>query len=518
MIRSTTGGVLRTYRSNLMHSFIAQNKARETMLTQRNFNSYAEDPAAASRAFQMRRSLSRVEAQYTINEAVNRKYDTAYSAIDGVQSLLKSRSTGDNAEAWSTVLEGLNDPTGDARTALGKVLSQIADTVVQTMNSKYGDTFIFAGADGLNVPFTWEGGKLYYRGVAVDTEVPALVQDGTNPIEIDPATGAINPGSGTYLKAQNTSAISAADYQAAVAAKTKAEGLDQAAERVSKALADNPTTTADPIQELIAAGKIQQTDVDDLKAAGLLTQDGEEVIVKPPAIPKVPKLLMDGANPATFDADGKLDPNGTHFLVIGDDDTAAAIDAEDTITKTDYEKAEADMKKLQYMMNDEATYVDIGLGMKENPDTDQLIASSAYDSSLQGITFLGYGVDEDGDPKNIVSLIKRMGEICSTYKDEPWGKENAHWEEFNRLAGKLEDSMGDLDSAYTDLSAATQKLKNNGELLEDTAYNLTEQISGVEDVDMAEAITSFIWAQYCYNAALKVGNSILSQSLMDYLN
>ena len=78
--------------------------------------------------------------------------------------------------------------------------------------------------------------------------------------------------------------------------------------------------------------------------------------------------------------------------------------------------------------------------------------------------------------------------------------------------------MGDLDSAYTDLSAATQKLKNNGELLEDTAYNLMEQISGVEDVDMAEAITSFIWAQYCYNAALKVGNSILSQSLMDYLN
>ena len=50
MIRATTGGVLKSYRSNLMHSFIAQNKARTTVLTQRNFNSYAEDPAAASRA------------------------------------------------------------------------------------------------------------------------------------------------------------------------------------------------------------------------------------------------------------------------------------------------------------------------------------------------------------------------------------------------------------------------------------------------------------------------------------
>lgn len=67
------------------------------------------------------------------------------------------------------------------------------------------------------------------------------------------------------------------------------------------------------------------------------------------------------------------------------------------------------------------------------------------------------------------------------------------------------------------MSAGTQKLENNVELLEDNFYNLQEQYSDIEDVDMADAITSFLWAQYCYNAALKVGNSILSESLMDYL-
>lgn len=67
------------------------------------------------------------------------------------------------------------------------------------------------------------------------------------------------------------------------------------------------------------------------------------------------------------------------------------------------------------------------------------------------------------------------------------------------------------------MSAGTQKLENNVELLEDNFYNLQEQYSDIEDVDMADAITSFVWAQYCYNAALKVGNSILSESLMDYL-
>ena len=40
----------------------------------------------------------------------------------------------------------------------------------------------------------------------------------------------------------------------------------------------------------------------------------------------------------------------------------------------------------------------------------------------------------------------------------------------------------------------------------------------MEDADPAEAISAFSWAQYCYNSALKVGNSILSESLMDYLN
>ena len=52
----------------------------------------------------------------------------------------------------------------------------------------------------------------------------------------------------------------------------------------------------------------------------------------------------------------------------------------------------------------------------------------------------------------------------------------------------------------------------------DSAPQAQEQYSNIEDVNMADAITSFIWAEYCYNAALKVGNSILSQSLMDYLN
>ena len=43
------------------------------------------------------------------------------------------------------------------------------------------------------------------------------------------------------------------------------------------------------------------------------------------------------------------------------------------------------------------------------------------------------------------------------------------------------------------------------------------QILDVMQVDLAEAITNFSWQQYCYNAALKIGNQLLSQSLIDYM-
>ena len=41
MIRATTGGVMKGYRSNLMNSFIGMNSARNTMLSKRVFNTYA---------------------------------------------------------------------------------------------------------------------------------------------------------------------------------------------------------------------------------------------------------------------------------------------------------------------------------------------------------------------------------------------------------------------------------------------------------------------------------------------
>jgi len=48
MTRVTTSAALKDYRYNLMHATNNRNDAQNTVLTGRNFNSYAEDPATAA--------------------------------------------------------------------------------------------------------------------------------------------------------------------------------------------------------------------------------------------------------------------------------------------------------------------------------------------------------------------------------------------------------------------------------------------------------------------------------------
>ena len=343
MIRSTTNGVMKSYRYHLQSSTNRLNDSRDTVLTGRQFNSFAEDPTTAARAFQLRSSLQRTTAQHSVGESVVSKYEVAWSTLDSVISDV-SNAKGDSA--FTAILNGSNDTTGAGRTALGQQLTQLAGSIVQAMNAKYGSNFVFAGADGLNVPLVMdENGNITYRGINVDT---------------------------------------------------------------------------------------------------------------------------------------------------------------------------GDMDTLDYLVDNEKKYADLGLGMTEDEDG-HIIDSSAFNVSLHAISYLGYGTDEDGDPKNIASIIHRMGELLLSCDDS--GKfEGDGEEEFRRLATKFDQASAHLTDMHTQMDSRAAFLKSNQSQLENNMYTLQEQIVGLEDVDTAEAITSYSWAQYCYNAALKVGNSILSQSLMDYLN
>ena len=441
MIRSTTNGVLKSYRYNLQRSSYTLNKAMNTVLTGRNFDPYAADPATAARCFQMRRSFQRVNSQYSVSESVTRKYEQAWSALGSVVDDVNNQKT---SSAYQDILHSINDPTASGRNSLGQSLTELAKGIVQTMNGRYGDNFIFAGADGLKVPFTWgEDGTLCYRGIPVDAAVPDIAMSNGAPLTLNDQ-GQYDPAGTNYLLSGGVKTISVDDYEAAVKA------------------GNAPTV----LRDTTGAGQL-------------------------------------------VDADGNISTTERYYLVL---------DNSKTISKADYEQAEKDLASLDYLSKSEVKYADLGLGLQEDGKTGEVIGSSVFNVALQGINFLGYGVDADGDPKNIVSIISRMGQILLNCDATTGAFAEGERDEFQRLADKFEASAALLQDKHIELDTQADFLKSNQTQLESMAYTLEQQFLGIEDVDPAEAISQLSWAKYCYNTALKVGNSILSQSLMDYIN
>ena len=127
----------------------------------------------------------------------------------------------------------------------------------------------------------------------------------------------------------------------------------------------------------------------------------------------------------------------------------------------------------------------------------------------------------DDIPNNIVSVMEELGQLLMRCNAENGAFPEPSEENGARalaLARRFEDMSKIVKQRYTALDTESGFLKDNGELLTKNADTLSEQFLGMEDVDPASAISDFMYAKYVYDTALKVGNSILSQSLMDYLN
>lgn len=170
----------------------------------------------------------------------------------------------------------------------------------------------------------------------------------------------------------------------------------------------------------------------------------------------------------------------------------------------------------------EKIYVDIGMGMQED-ENGEFITSTGYNSSLCGINYLGFGLDEDGDSNNIVTLMKEAGEILSRCDAETGAFENTDAVNGDRqrlevLFEKIHAKIADVSEAHVALTEDTAFLEKTELQLNERSDLLNEQREGIEGIDPADAISEMLWANYCYQAALKIGNQVLSQSLLDYMN
>ncbi len=486
--RTTTVGSLKTYRYNMNRSSYTMNTAMNKVITQRNFNSFAEDPAIASRCFQLRRSYLRANTQLNLTNSVYSKYQQAWSSLDSVSSDI-ARLQDDTA--FGSILRAENGPTASGRNALGQSMIAKADSIIQTMNGRFGENFVFAGADTLNVPFTWH---------------PKQNPDYIDPAELDPT----NPDHANAFQY----------YAFADPANPDPDNLV-------------PTNDITDLSKVIQDPVLNPARGEDYDTTLKPGDEGYEA-----------QYLDADGNPTDDIQQAKWEPRknpdyneNTGFKYLKNDGTG-------TNEKTEAARAlyyrgepvdENDNEKMEYYLKEEKRYMDLGLGHQEKDG--KVVPSSVFDSALQGIFYLGDTgtttrtakmYDENGNvtstkevevPNNIVSIINRMGQIllrCDPDNGAYASKDDEY--EARALAQQFEDVMSTCSQRYVELDAQSGFLRDNAELLTQNMDTLQEQFLGMEDVDPAAAISDFMYARYCYDTALKVGNSILSQSLMDYMS
>lgn len=203
---------------------------------------------------------------------------------------------------------------------------------------------------------------------------------------------------------------------------------------------------------------------------------------------------------------------GGDFIFAGTDGKNSPFTLSDDGTVTyrgvdvNAQKGTADYEKLKQMAG-ESRYVDVGFGLEIKNGS--VVSSSAYDMALPGIRAIGYGVDDEGMSNNVLVLAGQMADAleADTFDADHYGN----------LLTKFKSLTSNLLSEVTALGVKSEFLETTKTRLDDNDINLQSEISSVEGADMAEAITTFSWAQYAYNAALKVGTNILSPSFIDFM-
>lgn len=382
MVRVTTNSTLFNYRYNLYKNTNGLNNAMMKVMTGRNFNTYSADPAAATRAFKVHSSLNSTNAQYSNNQTVISKFETAWSNIHGVMNDLS------NKLGEVPALEGLNGTNLTNLDSQAQILRAGAEAIIQSMNTKYDENFIFAGSDNQEAPFAInDDGFITYRGIEIDN--PATINE---PFK-DPKTGLP-----MY--------------------KTNADG---------SIVTEPDPNTGDPVPVEMTNGEV-----------------------------------------------------------------------------------------LQKWAEDDPLYVDIGLGF-ELDENGKVIDSTAFDASISGIDIMGYGLDEDGDPKNMASLMLRLADVFDGYDPDTKTWNNGSEADASRLVNKFLDSKSKMIDKYSELDAEAKSLNTNSTQLKSNFDALNVELESIERVDQVDAITELVWAQTCYSAALQVGVNVIPQSLMDYL-
>ena len=448
-MRVTMPMISKQYSKNLNSNLSSLNEAGNKTTNFRKFNKASEDPFSAAKAYQLRREYQQNQDYQSNLSLAQSMLETAESSVTTINNIAQEVNSTDILKAITSTMAS-ND-----KKIVSTKLRATQEAIVSTMNTQLGSNYLFGGSGAASAPFTLDAnGNLLYRGVNVNT--------GEN------SAGATSDVNGTKIcfGVANTDLFNG--YTITI---EQGLNLGRGIESIN-----------------VSGGNIAIT----LNAEG--SNNGE--------LQTALQNQLDNA----FTAAG-IGTAGMDFSKITVSGNASAtVKTSEFVSGNMVKSTISNIVDLDALAN-EKIYVDLGLGLNVNNNNVQ--AQSAFNISMPGIAYLGYGTNADGTPKNIYSLL---GKIADQLESGGFSMDNV-----KPYLNAFDDSQQQLLTKITDIGARTDTLEYTQKRLENMEDSLLAKIDKVEYENPVDAIMDYKMQQYTYTAALQIGTNILQPTFLDFM-
>ncbi len=199
-MRITTNMMRQTYQTSLNNTMNSLDLARRQSETGRAFSQSYMDPSAASKAVTLENRYARNNDYIEAVEDTMKWQDVQENVLMQINDMAKEVDKNYSMEA-------LNDTNGEGRSTYANIFRELQQSMIQSLNTKYGNAYVMAGADAESAPFELlADGTVTYRDIDVSSadagdmatltgmEAETAYVDFGFGLEFD-ATGAIVPSS-----------------------------------------------------------------------------------------------------------------------------------------------------------------------------------------------------------------------------------------------------------------------------------------------------------------------------------
>lgn len=158
---------------------------------------------------------------------------------------------------------------------------------------------------------------------------------------------------------------------------------------------------------------------------------------------------------------------------------------------------------------DEKVYTDLGLGLGFDANRN-INEQSAFNISLPGISYLGFGTTGNGVSNNLYNLLGQIADQLTA--------PDFSIEKIQPYLDNFETQQTNLLTNITGMGTKSKFLDYTKTRLNDNQYNLEVKMNDVEMVDPALAIMDFKMQEFAYRAALQMGTKVLQPTFLDFMS